>query len=376
MARVGGPASVDIFNIPNAYHGTQTGPSPGNFGVSGPNVPYIEWAPRGANTDLTSAAAFVNYGKAPSGHGHIQLKAFDFIQYTYSVPPWLDESHDMFLPDLLVYTINRLDADFDGTHVISLPALQILLRANHKDFLDASTQGSPYFSEKALRFRQLMTEYGEKKLEEFHNVLQKRGETYVRKHWGEDEFGAMKEYYDLSVEDVFWSETQFGIRDRVSFAGPVISTNMADVLRDEESHVLGDHYTHVNVGMAKRLRTVNIFGSVDKVTTGSNVWLTLRRSGANGANDPVGPFQIYPGVSSKNSNFSRYWDAGWIDYSGRICHARPWSLGVVIEPSSTSPSPSAIEGATALSPYNNRLAYAIECHEMLPTMYVAFGFKH
>lgn len=367
---VGGPAAVDIFNVPGAYRGTQTGPSPGNFGITGPNVPYIEWAPRGNNTDQTSPAAFVNYGKAPSSHGHVQLKVFDFIQYTYSVPPWQDESHDLFTPDLLVFTVNKLDADYNGTHVISLPHANIIMRQNHDDFVSAQNTASLNHDLRAVKFHEHLTKYGESALEQFANAINKHSIKYIMEKWGAKyPLADMQEYLQMAVDDAFWSETQYGIRDRLSFAGSVISTNLADMLQDEERAVLGDHYTHVNVGLAKRVRTVNVFGSVDRVTTGTSVYLLLRKQGTNG------PFQFFP-YADNRVVYPPLIETRWMDYSGRMCHSRPYRLGVVIEPSMTSPAAASKDGASGLTPYNNKLSHAIECHGSLPTLYVAFGFKH
>ena len=94
------PGTFDIFNIPNAYAGLEGGPDPGNFGISGPNVPMVEWAPRGDNVNQTSPAGFLQNGQAPRSHGHITLKSWDFIQYQYTIAPWGDESHMELMDDV------------------------------------------------------------------------------------------------------------------------------------------------------------------------------------------------------------------------------------------------------------------------------------
>lgn len=388
------PANQSIFGVPNGYVGTETGPVPGNFGIGGPNVPMTTWAPTGDTNSQTSPANFLGFGQAPTSHGHITLKSFDFIQYQYTIPPWDDESHLKLMPDMLAWTLNEIDTELDTYHVRSLPQMNQQCSEAFYFFESLVNEGD----EEALEFRRLMEMYGEKQLGQYINARNKdrltaKSRTTVdgpvedkvlftgtMNYGGQDYDVAsdMKKFYNMHSKDLYCYLTKWGIIHKWSFSGSVINVNRAVSLETVSDTAETDHFVNANICLAKRARVANVFGKLGKITTGSKLWVTLRRkqlSMNDGQNTlKPGPFEFVP-----NGDTMRDWpspaDVKYFDESGTWCQGHIYKIGVVIEPCDYNPQTTAIEGAANLSASvsANR---AYECHGELPTMYVAMGFKH
>lgn len=368
----GGPAAVDIFNIPGAYAGNVTGPNPGNFGIGGPQVPMVPWAPRGSDTNQAGPAAFLNYGRAPTSHGHITLKSWDFIQYQYTVPPWDDDSHLQLARDMLVWTLNEIEPDLDTHHVRSLPQLNQLCSEALEYFRMMVREGDA----EALRFRGYLERYGEGMLEQYINAENKNRLEYFFEGTSADADadvrGDLKQFRTMATMDTYCYLTKWGICNKWSFSGSIINVNRATSLEVVDHTREEDHFVEINVGLAKRVRVANVFGDQRDITTGSQTWVALRRK--HMADGRSGAFEFVPGGSTMTDR-PLLRDTRYFDDSGRQCFGHVWKIGTVIEPGDFDPQISAIEGATNLGAgISARRAY--ECHAQLPTLYLAMGFKH
>lgn len=375
----GGPAVQDIFNIPNAYVGNTTGPNPGNFGISGPNVPMVPWAPRGSDTNQTGPAEFLGFGKPSKSIGRI-TGSFDFIQYQYTVPPWDDDSHMHLMPDMLVWTLNELEPNVDTHHVRSLPQLNQLCSEAYEYFRMMVREGD----EEAETFQRYLTTYGECMLEQYINARNKKTlKTLTRKKAGDDPETTMlfsgkgiesdlKHFSVMAEMDTYCYLTKWGICNKWSFSGAIINVNRATSLEVVDQTLEEDHFVEVNIGLAKRVRVANVFGDTRDITTGSQTWVALRRK--HMANSRSGPFEFVPGGSTMRDR-PLFQDTKYFDDSGKHCFGHVWKIGTVTEPGDFDPQISAIEGATNLGAgISARKSY--ECHANLPTLYLAMGFKH
>lgn len=385
------PATQSIFNLPNVNVGNSTGTSPGNFGIGGPGVPSTQWAPRGDGTDQTGPAGFLGYGQPPTSHGHITLKAFDFIQYQYTVGPWDDDSHLHMMPDMLVWTLNGLDPDLDTHHVRALPQLNQQCVEAWTFFQDLVREGD----DEALEFQRFLETYGEDLLGQYINARNKDRLSAVERKKegdapaenalfsgtgpkGEDVASDLKRFYALHTKDTFCYMTKWGILHRWSFAGAIINVNRAVSLEIVDATREEDHFVEVNVGLAKRIRVGNVFGKLRQITTGSKVWVVLRRKelagDTSGLSVRAGPFEFVPGGDTMRDR-PAITDTQYYDEGGRRCNGHVYKIGTVIEPSDYDPQTSAIQGATNLgATISTKKAY--ECHALVPTMYLAMGFKH
>jgi len=370
------PATGSIFNVPNVFSGTGGGPVPGNFGITGPNVPFVSWAPRGDTTDQTGPASFLNFGIAPISHGHPTLKSFDFIQYAYTVPPWDDDSHMQIMENMLVWTLNEMEPDLDTHHLRTLPQLNQHAAEAFDLFTSLVSEGD----EEAVQFSGFLKKYGERGLEDYVNAKGKGRLQYeYRKKKGDApsqkslfESSDLKLFWELAQKDTFCYMTQWGIRNMWSFAGSVINLNRGTSLEIMDHTRDEDHFVQVNVGLAKRTRVGNVFGTNDKVTTGSQVWVTLRRK--HMADNKSGAFEFVPGGDTMMDR-PLLQDTRYFDDSGAQCFGHVWSIGKVTEPGDFDPQISAMEGATNLGSGIGAIK-AYDCHGTLPTLILAMGFKH
>lgn len=372
------PGLADIFGAGFPYAGIGAGPVTSNFGLSDPNVPMVSWAPQGNTGDMQGPASFLDYGKAPTSHGHISLKSFDFIQYTYLCPPFGDANETLIMPDMLVFTVNEMDSEEGSTNVFTLPKVNQLAHDAYKDFLDFTRENDSNYFQEAADFKGYMTRYGEKGLETYHRAQfnKAQGDTVLMKDL-EDAGVAndLKRYYELATNDVYCWLTRFGILSRISFAGSVINVNRGTSLEEIDMTRYTEHYTQVNVCLAKRGRVANVFGSADRITTGSKLWIILRRKRVlTTSGTRYDEFQFVPGGDTLE-DYPSQGDLSYVDDSGRACVGHVWRVGVVITPGNFSPQPISRDTAANLG-VNCSERQAYEAHGTLPVLYVALGFKN
>jgi hypothetical protein len=153
----------------------------------------------------------------------------------------------------------------------------------------------------------------------------------------------------------------------------VINTSRAIGLETLDMTRNSDHYTNVNVCLAKRARVANVFGSANEIKTGSKLWLILKRK-ATPFGDKVGPFCIVPGGSAVN-DYPLESQLEYEDPGERTERAYFWRVGNVLRQGDSSPAAISIQQA-ANTGMNCSEKQAYESHGTLPVLYVAIGFKH
>ena len=375
--RAGGPATTEIFQRQNPYAGFATNPTP-SMGISGPNVPYVSWAPRGATQGQTDPAAFLKYGEAPTVHGHVQIKGLDFIQHTYLMPPWGDGESEKYIgTNMLVFTLNALDGKDGSTIILTVPKLNQLMHDAYVDFESFSRPNDPDFYPEAAAFKRYLEHFGEGALEYYHYARKWSPEKLeqMRKDLEKEDMGfsELQEFYAMAFKDVFCWLTKLGITQKVSFSGSVINRSGDNM--DDESRFSGmSHYYQVNVCVAKRWSVSNIFGTADNVTTGSKLWINLKRKVVQ-TRDGIQyrEFQAVP-FGSKTDDYPSRTSVHYVDPSGRTMFGHTWKVGVVIQPGKFSPQIANIKRAANVGhTCNERIAF--DEHATLPLLYVAIGFK-
>jgi hypothetical protein len=360
MSRV----AQDIFTGLSPYTGVQTGPTPGNFGLSSnAALAGVPWTPNGG----PGPANFLRNGRAPTSHGSISLKSFDFVQYVYLCPPWSDTSEKYIAPEMLCFAVKNVDPQDSSTIILTLAKVNQICKDCGMEFQNLLADNDA----NALKFNNLLTTYGEVAINTFHQ-LGKDGYANIS---SPEEAEKVDDLHKMATEDLFCWLTQFGIRSRINFVGSVINTNGSATMQDVEQSMFSDHYCQVNVCYAKRARIANVFGIADEITTGSKLWLTLRRKCKRtfkGLEFPY--FQVVPG-GSKMLDTPAETDRFYVDPSGRAVRGHVWRVGVVIVPGTSSPQPKQIENASNTSTLCNERT-AFEDHGTLPTLIVSLGFKH
>lgn len=337
-------------------------------GINGPNIGDKPWTAMGGKA----------FGpEPPTMSMGVDLKAMDFIQKTYMVPPFHDESNQMIMPEQLCWTVNYADPTTGSVTVMTLPHVN---QTMHDEWLQCERSSSPSSNEynpQCERFMKLFKTFGEKGLNAYERarVEDRLGELQSRmtgKKEGED-FASLKMFREMATEDDFHWLTVFGLVRHITFAGVVINTNRAIGLENMDRTMFTDHYTVVNVCLAKRAAVANVFGTLQDIKTGSKLWCILKRKMK--PNGTVGELMIVPG----GSHIKDYPSAGELEYfdvkEGDVVRGHFWRVGVVLRQADSSPAEVSIQRAANLGLFcNERAAY--EAHGNLPTMWVALGFKY
>ncbi len=378
------PSSRDIFGVPNPHAGNSVGPGNRTMGLGGPGVPMTVWEPRGADGRFQSQPAkFLDYGVAPKEHGHIDLSTAP-ITYQYLCPPLNDRADLLLMPDMPVFSVNQLDPEESSNILLSLSKVNCLMQNQHDDFELFSQPGvngteatptNPQFDFEHWEFRQWLEKYGESGLEAYaYAISHGQAERVAKMDAGTG--GDLKRFWQRSVLSEFCWLTSYGILKRISFLGIIVTTNHAVGLETMDQTAASDHYTQVTVGIGKRVRCAQLFGTNDNITTGSNVWISLSRKFLGvGRHDGVakyGAFQLRPG-GSKKVDYPLSHETSYVDQAGQIQKGHTWKVGVVIEPAAGSPQAYAVESA-------NNTGYAVsernayDAHGTIPTLYLAVGY--
>jgi hypothetical protein len=355
-----GPQVADIFSVGFPEYGTS------EIGNAGPNVPYMPWDAQSTR----GVARFTNNGQPPKSVGSIGLKSVDFISHQYLSPPVNDEADQLLMPDMLAFLVREMDPD-EGTNVVlSLAALNKIMQDQWDDFVLKSTQNNnPYETTDAVNFRSYLQTYGERGLNDYVAARKRGDEKMLEKMNSEP---GLREFWEMSTKEGYCYLTLHGILSKINYAGPIISTNRAHSLEDEMMTGTYEHYTQVVVGLAKRVRVANMFGTAENITTGSKLWVLFTRKYCG--DGKYGAFAAIPGgCKGKWRPLSH--DRTYVDEAGSIIEGHVFAVGVVIEPADRSPHPAALEQATNTGPYISAKA-AYDAHALLPTMYIAAGFRN
>jgi hypothetical protein len=275
--------------------------------------------------------------------------------------PYHDDSNKLIMPDMLCFTVNMQDPNTGSSQVMTLSKVNQTMHEEWDDeFMSNVNAGVP----SAAKFLRYIKEYGEVGLRNYHVAKLEKREAELPSD--------LKEFYDMALEDDYRWLTSFGIEHHISFAGSVINTNRAVGLETMDMTEYSDHYTNVNVCLAKRGRVANVFGQADEIKTGSKLWLVLKRKIK--PNGTLGPFCIVPGGSAKY-DYPLASELEYEDGNGNTERGFFWRVGSVLRQGDSSPALISIQQASNTGMHcSERQAY--EAHGTLPVLYVSIGFKH
>jgi hypothetical protein len=364
-----GPAN-EVFNAPYPNYGTEApANAPGNMGAEGAYNPSgFEWNPRGLGNDLGQVLSAVNYGQAPSSHGHVTFKSFDFVSMQYMTAPTTDKANLMIKRGMPCFMMREFDKE-DNSHIIyPLFMLNQLSKDQWRDFVLGTDTNSPMQDPDKLEFLGWMRKYGDDELCEYASA--KRTGDMTRYGRATDE--ALQElaaFLARAEEPGYCYLTKYGWSQKVNFVGANINTNLGaglESLLDTENM---PHYVNANQGYAKRILMGQCFGTAQEVTMGSTLWIVLRREYCH--NGKYGPFILFPGASRKEANPR---NIVYIDEKGKTVDGIVYKVGTVLEPADKGPQKSTLEQANNINEYGSTGA-AYESFGELPTFYVNMGFK-
>lgn len=356
-----------------SFGGVPAGPT-GAMPVPGSLRPGLPASFQGEAVGAAQAVAqHFNFGQAPSiQNGQMDLETTP-IPYTYLCPPGGDDADMRYaMPDMPAFSINHFDPDEGSTTVVTLAKLNQYMHEAYKDFEEASEPNSPDSFQDAIDFRRYLETLGERALETFHQA--RKHPNFMKKLEDAPSFTDLEHFYRLSTQDMFCWLTKFGILSKINYLGPILTVNR-DVTLEAENNTLGmDHYTVLNVALAKRCSIANIFGDADAVTTGTVLWLKLVRKEVSVRGKVE--FQEFYIVPEGNKLWSHPSMASlsYTDPSGRAMFGHRFCVGKVLTPGKRSPNPVAMQNTANIGIYvNEKMAY--EDHGTLPVLQIAAGFK-
>lgn len=325
--------------------------------IQGPSVPNNGWQP--------GSGAFS--GMPPTSSSGVSLKSMEFIQRTFLCAPYSDESNQLIMPEMLCWTVNYVDPETGAQQVMTISQVNQTCHEEWALFMSSIVPGSNDSNPYKSKFYTWLQKYGEQGLQNYALSVKEGREI------SDAELNAeLKEFHRMALEDDFHWLTMFGLLRHISFAGVVINTNRAVGLEtlDMTSHT--DHYTDVNVCVAKRIRCANVFGPSSRIKTGSKLWVVLRRKLK--PDGKYGELVLEPG----GSNVHDYPLAGEVEFqdlNGNHVRGHAWRVGAVLREGDASPANISIQQAANLGLYcNARRAY--EAHGTLPSIYINVGAKH
>ena len=354
------PMSAEIMNQQPNYPGGGFPAGPISFPNIQPSGPFAEWYPRGATSSLSGVAGFID--SQPVNGDVTEIYGIDNIPKQFLCAPWEDESERFIMPGMIAFCVKEYDAIESTSLILTLSKVNQVMYDAYNDFDELVKYGDL----EANEFKGYLELFGEKALEMYHQHLKKpTAEVDPTLE------GKLKRFQELAVKDHYCWLTKFGILNKIEYLGVVNNTNRAISLEGIRQN---NHYVNVNVIMGKRCEVANLFGDLEHVDTGSKLWLLLRRK-ARIANGEITykEFTIVP-HGCRYKDYPRQLDEEYKDPSGRFVRGWHWTVGSVLNPPRFSPQNSQITTASNTGNLlSERLAY--EEHALLPTMYVALGFK-
>ncbi len=373
------PFSAEILNTPLGIGGYSVGPKTTNMGIPGPvRGPFVTWEPRGVDGRFQqSMASSLNYGIAPKKHGHISLKSFEFVSTAVDALTDLEDGSGeiVFKEGELLFVVRRFDIGDNLRVLLPLRKLNALAQRQWDTFVlqsEGDARTNPQFDTEAKELRDFMTNWGEDVLSTY--AIAKANNTVHQIYQGAD-LGDLDRYLHLAQMDRFCYLTKVGFLRRVNYYGVCIFPGRADSLPDSEymnTHAT-DHQTSVTVGLGKRLKVVNCFGSNSHIMCGSRLWITLTRKLCDqkpGRAPKYGAFQVVPGGCNINDKPMER-EHVYADETGAQVSGYYWFVGTVMNGSKTSPQPGAIERACCIGHYTDEREGA-EYIDALPNMWVNF----
>lgn len=370
-------AESEINAVRNTSAGWSVGPTDsGTLGVNQVPSPGFAWAPTGANSDVGGAAGSLNNGEFPLDSTVMTLDSWEHISYQYLAPSSLGDGSDLLIMQrMLVFIVKEHNLDDESTVCIPLHKLNKLAQQQWNDFVRDTTGdagNNPYFSPEKAEFKMWLERLGEHSLEAYAQQRHRGDPLGLCAKFEAQTNGAIREFYNRAKQPGYCYLTRYGWLSRVSWGGPVVNTNRAESLMQQDDTFQREHYLQINVGFAKRIECAQQFGHNDDIMAGSRLWITLTRKPC--PQGKFGAFVLRPGGSKVRDHPSNK-ERCYLDESGRLCRGHVWKVGIVTQAAQHAPSVTSQERANCTGEMQDEtLAY--EMHAGLPSMWIACGYKH
>jgi hypothetical protein len=121
-------------------------------GIKGPNIGNLPWTAQGGKPFS---------GEPNASNMTTSLGAFDFIQKTFVVPPYHDESNQMMMPEELCWTVNYADATTGSVTVLTLKKVNQTLHEEWQLLERSKSANTPESNPQSAKFYGYLKKFGE-----------------------------------------------------------------------------------------------------------------------------------------------------------------------------------------------------------------------
>ena len=259
---------------------------------------------------------------------------------------------------MLAFSVRRQQLDADETLILALHQVNAAMREQWDEFV-SRTSGNSYDNE-AKEMLELMQKFGDRGLDLAEHEQQNCG--------CHETIQALARYRELALQDDFCYLTSWGIRQRIKYVGPIVTTTRERTLDDMGRERYGGT-SSVVVGSGRRVECTQLFGSLVDIPDGARLWLICTRRMCSSRY--YGAFEFRPGGGGCY-NMPMRADRVYRDESGKPCEGRVRFVGTVNRSAMKESSGYAILQACNLGTSINNDA-ATNMHASLPLMHINSG---
>jgi len=291
---------------------------------------------------------------------------YTYVEHVYSTPSIGYDHVAEMSAGMLAFSVRKDTKEAGTTFVLALHQLNQFMRQQWDAFVLATTQtpNNPNLDGEALEFLNWMQRFGERGLEQYAAARDVGSAAALDKFDPE-----LQLFYERATEDEYCYLTQFGIRDRVSFLGPIMDITRSNTLDDISGQTTYQHTSQVVVGVGRRVPCSQMFGQVSELSDGAKLWLMCTRIHCEETR--YGAFCIRPGGSARRDGPTQS-ECSYRDESGMLCHGHIRYVGTVNRMPHKDSSPYAIQQSTNTGAYSNN-ADAYNAHCTLPEFFINAG---
>lgn len=280
-----------------------------------------------------------------------------YIEQSFSTPSIGYDHFAEMCDGMLAFSIRVSTGDEGSTFIVALHQLNGLMREQWDDFVISTTPGTnPRLDGEAQKFLAYLQQFGEHGLGVYNYYFCEGNMTKLQSMPS-----GLNEFWKLAKSDRYCYLTLFGIRERVSYLGPIVNSTTSRTLEPVDNRGRGQGA--VVVGMGGRVPCTQIFGRRDEITDQVKLHVIVTRIVCPGGG--YGSFCIMPGFGDQSNITFR-------DESGLICQAQKWHVGRVHTVADKESGSYAVQMATNLAPaISNDTAW--KQHSALPMFFVNAG---
>ncbi len=305
----------------------------------------------------------------PSEYGVTFAQANTFIVQAFKCRPYNDGWQEHIMECMPVFACRHFDPKYDTTVIATVGQLNIMLRESYFTYTSWLSSNDT----EATRFRTLLMQHGEKKLEYYHQLHHQGRHADLATYAGKN--AGIAELYAIAQKDVFCNQTKMGILHKWNWLGVVKSRTKASSLLSIDNVSYDEDVSIIGVVMGEKVRVHNYWGSKEFTHNGAKIYFILKR--VLGRDGEYKQFQITPYATNQRESVP--WAMKWYkikreigegEETEEVMEGHVWKLGTVTEQNESYASQGSIQQALGL---NHSESASYEATPRLPQIYVQLG---